>query len=61
MAGRPDDLRVGIHLCRVRLTLPVRPLSTGQGNYLDGRHFSEGAYDRIAKKLFVRLRSLRVH
>ncbi|TKA32987.1 hypothetical protein B0A54_14373 [Friedmanniomyces endolithicus] len=35
---RPDDFHMGIHLCR--------------GNYIDGKHFSEGAYDRIAAKLF---------
>jgi len=33
---------MGIHLCR--------------GNYLEGRHFSEGAYDRIASKLFNNLK-----
>ncbi|KAF2712681.1 methionine synthase-like protein [Pleomassaria siparia CBS 279.74] len=35
---RPEDLHIGIHLCR--------------GNYVGSRHFSEGAYDIIAKKLF---------
>ena len=35
---RPDDMHLGIHLCR--------------GNYVGSRHFSEGAYDNIAKKLF---------
>ena len=35
---RPDDMHLGIHLCR--------------GNYVGSRHFSEGAYDIIAKKLF---------
>jgi methionine synthase II (cobalamin-independent) len=35
---RPEDMHVGIHLCR--------------GNYVGSRHFSEGAYDNIAKKLF---------
>ncbi|KAL1306345.1 hypothetical protein AAFC00_005060 [Neodothiora populina] len=35
---RPDDMHLGIHLCR--------------GNYIGSRHFSEGAYDNIAKKLF---------
>jgi methionine synthase II (cobalamin-independent) len=35
---RPEDMHLGIHLCR--------------GNYIGGRHFSEGAYDRIASKLF---------
>ncbi|TKA67941.1 hypothetical protein B0A55_06572 [Friedmanniomyces simplex] len=38
---RPADFHMGIHLCR--------------GNYLEGRHFSEGAYDRIAAKLFNNL------
>lgn len=35
---RPADMHIGIHLCR--------------GNYVGSRHFSEGAYDNIAKKLF---------
>jgi len=35
---RPHDMHVGIHLCR--------------GNYMGSRHFSEGAYDAIAKKMF---------
>ncbi|KAK9897283.1 methionine synthase-like protein [Cystobasidium minutum MCA 4210] len=38
---RPEDMHLGVHLCR--------------GNYIGGRHFSEGAYDRIAKKLFQNL------
>ncbi|KAJ5519860.1 hypothetical protein N7463_000313 [Penicillium fimorum] len=36
--GLPDDMHTGIHLCR--------------GNFIGGRHFSEGSYDIIAKKLF---------
>ncbi|EMC96227.1 hypothetical protein BAUCODRAFT_467393 [Baudoinia panamericana UAMH 10762] len=35
---RPSDFHLGIHLCR--------------GNYMGSKHFSEGAYDRIASKLF---------
>ncbi|GAB7365427.1 hypothetical protein MBLNU230_g6504t1 [Neophaeotheca triangularis] len=35
---RPADMHLGIHLCR--------------GNYVGSRHFSEGAYDAIATKLF---------
>lgn len=38
---RPDDFQLGIHLCR--------------GNYVGSKHFSEGAYDRIATKLFNNL------
>ena len=38
---RPADMHLGVHLCR--------------GNFVESRHFSEGAYDRIAKKLFVDL------
>jgi methionine synthase II (cobalamin-independent) len=38
---RPSDFHLGIHLCR--------------GNYLGSKHFSEGAYDRIASKLFNNL------
>jgi len=36
--GLPADLHTGIHLCR--------------GNFIGGRHFAEGGYDVIAKKLF---------
>lgn len=35
---REPDFHMGIHLCR--------------GNYMGSKHFSEGAYDRIATKLF---------
>ncbi|XXG95337.1 hypothetical protein Hte_001598 [Hypoxylon texense] len=38
----PADFHTGIHLCR--------------GNFVGGRHFSEGAYDIIAKKLFENLK-----
>lgn len=38
---RPDDMHLGIHLCR--------------GNFVGSRHFSEGGYDRIATKLFNEL------
>ena len=38
---RPSDMLVGVHLCR--------------GNFVGGRHFSEGGYDRIATKLFRNL------
>ncbi|KAK4542698.1 hypothetical protein LTR36_006270 [Oleoguttula mirabilis] len=38
---RPDDFHLGIHLCR--------------GNYVGSKHFSEGAYDNIATKLFNNL------
>ncbi|KAI4151134.1 MAG: hypothetical protein LQ340_003678 [Diploschistes diacapsis] len=38
---RPADMRLGIHLCR--------------GNYIDSRHFSEGAYDKIARSKFTNL------
>lgn len=41
---RPEDMHLGIHLCR--------------GNYIGGRHFSEGAYDRIAEKLFQKCESM---
>ncbi len=37
LAGRPKDMRVGMHLCR--------------GNY-KGRWMGEGGYDRIAERLF---------
>lgn len=38
LSTRPADLHVGVHLCR--------------GNFVGSRHFSEGGYDVIAKKLF---------
>ena len=38
ISKRPSDLHVGVHICR--------------GNFVNSRHFSEGGYDRIAKKLF---------
>ncbi|KAK9414500.1 hypothetical protein SUNI508_11210 [Seiridium unicorne] len=38
LRSRPEDLHVGIHLCR--------------GNFAYSKHFSEGGYDRIASKLF---------
>jgi len=37
----PEDFHTGIHLCR--------------GNFIGGRHFAEGSYDIIAKKLFENL------
>ena len=37
----PKDMHTGVHLCR--------------GNFIGGRHFAEGAYDIIAKKLFQEL------
>lgn len=41
VAKCPPDMHTGIHLCR--------------GNFIGGRHFAEGAYDIIAKKLFQNL------
>ena len=38
LSKRPADMHVGVHLCR--------------GNFVNSRHFSEGGYDRVAKKLF---------
>jgi methionine synthase II (cobalamin-independent) len=38
----PADMHTGVHLCR--------------GNFIGGRHFAEGAYDVIAKKLFTELK-----
>lgn len=37
----PADFHTGVHLCR--------------GNFIGGRHFAEGGYDVIAKKLFTTL------
>jgi len=41
VSERPSDMHVGVHLCR--------------GNFVGGRHFSEGGYDAIATKLFRNL------
>ena len=41
LSQRPADMHIGVHLCR--------------GNFLGSRHFAEGAYDRIARKLFNEL------
>jgi methionine synthase II (cobalamin-independent) len=41
VSKRPADMHVGVHLCR--------------GNFAKSRHFSEGGYDRVAKKLFNNL------
>ena len=38
IAHRPADMHIGVHLCR--------------GNFVNSRHFSEGGYDRVARKLF---------
>lgn len=38
LSKRPADMHAGVHLCR--------------GNFVNSRHFSEGGYDRVAKKLF---------
>ncbi|EXJ71699.1 uncharacterized protein A1O5_05507 [Cladophialophora psammophila CBS 110553] len=44
MSKCPENLHVGVHLCR--------------GNFVKSRHFTEGAYDRIAIRL---LQNLQVH
>lgn len=38
LSERPADMHIGVHLCR--------------GNFVGGRHFSEGGYDAIATALF---------
>ena len=38
ISQRPADMHVGLHICR--------------GNFVNSRHFSEGGYDRVAKKMF---------
>ncbi len=38
ISKRPTDMHVGLHICR--------------GNFVNSRHFSEGGYDRVAKKMF---------
>ncbi|SPO06064.1 related to methionine synthase II (cobalamin-independent) [Cephalotrichum gorgonifer] len=41
IAGRPDGLHVGLHICR--------------GNFAKSMHFSEGSYEKISEKLFSTL------
>lgn len=41
LSNRPADLHVGVHICR--------------GNFVGSVHFSEGGYDRIARRLFQEL------
>ncbi|CAK4032672.1 hypothetical protein DOTSEDRAFT_69728 [Lecanosticta acicola] len=41
IADRPDDLHVGLHICR--------------GNFSKSMHFSEGSYEKIAEKFFQTL------
>ena len=41
LSKRPADMHAGVHLCR--------------GNFVGSRHFSEGGYDNVAKKLFNEL------
>lgn len=41
ISRRPSDMHVGVHICR--------------GNFVNSRHFSEGGYDRVAKKIFEEL------
>lgn len=41
LSSRPADMHIGVHLCR--------------GNFVGGRHFSEGGYDAIATALFREL------
>lgn len=41
LANRPADFHVGLHICR--------------GNFVGSVHFSEGGYDRIARRLFQEL------
>ncbi|KAL2038100.1 hypothetical protein N7G274_009047 [Stereocaulon virgatum] len=38
ISQRPTDTHIGVHICR--------------GNFVNSRHFSEGGYDRVAKKIF---------
>jgi len=41
LAGKPDDLHVGLHLCR--------------GNMAGSTHIMSGSYERIARKMFAEL------
>ncbi|KAK5739524.1 hypothetical protein LTR17_005213 [Elasticomyces elasticus] len=54
---RPSDMHLGIHLCRGKSFHPIRVAAANvrRGNFVNSRHFSEGGYDRIARKLFQEL------
>ncbi|KAK5713435.1 hypothetical protein LTR15_011135 [Elasticomyces elasticus] len=54
---RPSDMHLGIHLCRGKFFHPIRVAAANvrRGNFVNSRHFSEGGYDRIARKLFQEL------
>ncbi|KAK4952530.1 hypothetical protein LTR10_009336 [Elasticomyces elasticus] len=54
---RPSDMHLGIHLCRGKFLHPIRVAAADvrRGNFVNSRHFSEGGYDRIARKLFQEL------
>jgi methionine synthase II (cobalamin-independent) len=41
LSNRPADFHIGAHICR--------------GNFVGSRHFSEGGYNRIARRLFREL------
>ena len=60
LKGRPTDMTVGLHLCRGNFKVGAVDVSASFDSMLtfgrqDGKHFSEGGYDRIAIKLFKQI------
>jgi methionine synthase II (cobalamin-independent) len=57
--GRPNDLTIGVHMCRgnyiVTSFYPQIEFIAFTEAPLQGTHFAEGSYSRIAFKIFNRL------
>lgn len=59
--GRADDLTVGVHMCRGNFRVSTPGYSSHDQSQIDwvltiqGQHFCEGGYARIAPKLFTTL------
>ncbi|KAH9487004.1 Putative protein YxjH [Psilocybe cubensis] len=55
--GRPDDLTIGVHMCRGNFKVCLFLLHGSDHlmddiNFQGGMHFTEGGYERIAIKVF---------
>lgn len=68
IAGRPEGMHVGLHICRGEASMEHIPLGPfivffadaavflpPQGNFSKSMHFSEGSYERIAQQFFTTL------
>lgn len=55
--GRPDDLTIGVHMCRgnYKVSSITTRWPTTHSLFQGGVYFSEGGYARIAAKLFSTL------